>query len=466
MAFTMPETPEKRKGWLERKTGFITWLKKEINSWFTMNYITKDERDGWEHDLEHVQDCVYLAEVDVQWYEYIEATLNQVAKEILSKERVLKMGKHGRHRHHNHGKQSNITIIDKRRREPEVVETKQVGYSTQVTKLETPEFRKPETEKETIIVKKDTPILKLPDMEVHIAEEVFRKIMTWTKLLDVEVTGLGTVSEITPGKFFVDSIFLFEQVVTGGSCVMKSPQAFVELCQRIEASGKDVAKLKFWWHSHNKLGAFFSSQDETTGAQYKSSDWMISLVTNHRDEMSCKINYYKPIEMVITNVPVMIDQAPIEEEYLNARRAELDQFVKKETTTYYVNSQHQDYSAYQPPAEAGAASAVPTVEDARRALDLIQSGAQDMFSHGAPSVRDKNSDDGPIHPHPMGEYFEENGFIYEWDFQNEYYRYFKANPDGSKGREYNEIEIEEMGGDNYNKNLVYKVQAPVSQEGG
>lgn len=450
-----PIEPEKRKVWLEKKENFIKWLKKEINSWFTLNYITKDQRDGWEHELDHVQDCIYLANADIQWDEYIEANIHEIAKDIFSKERKLAMGKGNRHRNNNY-KQSQVEIHDRRGRTSEVVETKQVGYSTSVTKLETPNFRKAEMDKETIIIKKDTPVLKLPDIEVHIAEEVYRKIMGWTKLLDVEVTGLGTVTEVKPGKFFVDSIFLFEQVVTGGSCVMKSPQAFVELCQRIEASGKDVSKLKFWWHSHNSLGAFFSSQDETTGNQYKSSDYLISLVTNHREEISCKINYYKPIEMVITNVPVMIEQEKMDEQFVEELKADLERFVKKESTTYYVNQPYQ----YQQDTEAVASGETPSVQDARRAIDAIQngSGRGDLFSHA--------SDDGPIHPHPFGELFEENGFIYQWDFQKEYYRFYKAMPDGSLGREYNEVEIEEMGGENYNKNLMYRVQNPSSVEGG
>ena len=82
------------------------------------------------------------------------------------------------------------------------------------------------------------------------------------------------------------------------------------------------------------------------------------------------------------------------------------------------------------------------------------------------SVRPQETDDGPVNPHPMGEKFEENGFIYEWDHTDEYYHFFIAGKDGEKGREFTEIEIVELGGDNYNKNLLYPTEHPASQEGG
>ena len=163
---------------------------------------------------------------------------------------------------------------------------------------------------------------------VEIPRNVYYKLLTYSKLLDDEISGLGYVERIGTNAFKVSDIYLLKQKVSSVTCDLDIEDQ-CRLMQELIAQGKNPSNLKFWWHSHAKMGASWSTQDEKTG---KSTvcDYYISLVINHSGEMRCRINIYQPIELEIDNVKVVMVDSEEMKDMIKSCQEEIKQKVFKE----------------------------------------------------------------------------------------------------------------------------------------
>lgn len=144
--------------------------------------------------------------------------------------------------------------------------------------------------------------------------EIYNKMLTYTKLIDTEINGMGLVEQLNLTNFKITEIFLLKQNVTGGSCDIEQ-NSMVKLAERLIEEGKNPGMLRFWWHSHPKMGTFWSAVDENTGREFGGSEYFISIVINQEGKMKCKINLFKPMELVLDDVGIIIEY-PINNENL------------------------------------------------------------------------------------------------------------------------------------------------------
>lgn len=168
-------------------------------------------------------------------------------------------------------------------------------------------------------------------IKVILPIDVYYKMMAYTKLLDEEINGLGTVEKVDRATFRVTELFLLDQKVTHSACTIE-PDAIVKLMMEMEKSNKNPSALRFWWHSHNTMGAFWSATDENTGKMFAGSEYLISLVSTHSGEMRAKINIYAPVELFVDNIKIIIEQPCAAPDLIEKCKAEILEKVKTEPT--------------------------------------------------------------------------------------------------------------------------------------
>jgi hypothetical protein len=139
---------------------------------------------------------------------------------------------------------------------------------------------------------------------IAIKEDVYRKLMTYARLCNNEISALGTVN-IVNGVLLIDSVQLFDQTVSGTSTDLSSEDISKFLFECIK-SGKNPESLKFWWHSHVNMGVFWSAIDTDTIDRFKSG-WMISMVSNKRNEFKLRIDLFEPFRCTFDNLSLDID---------------------------------------------------------------------------------------------------------------------------------------------------------------
>ncbi len=134
-------------------------------------------------------------------------------------------------------------------------------------------------------------------MKLYLTKHAHRKLRYFVEQIDNEISGFGKVTETkTPqGSVFIVTDFeIFDQVVSGAHSTIDDDALAKFLFEKTKA-GENMSEWKVWWHSHCRMASYFSQTD--TGTMDKSTEfkYMISLVTNHKDEKTARIDVYDPI---------------------------------------------------------------------------------------------------------------------------------------------------------------------------
>ncbi len=189
-----------------------------------------------------------------------------------------------------------------------------------------------------VVKQKDisTPTVHEGDVEVTVSPtlvlpyKIYEKLRIYCQLVNDEISGMGTVEKLGPQKYKITEIFLIEQKVSKAQCEIKF-DAVCNLMAEMIKQDKNPSMLRFWWHSHNSMTANFSHQDEKMGMQFAGTEYLISLVINHKGEMQSKMNIYNPIELVIDNINIEIDMENNNEAVIKECEKEIGKKVKKES---------------------------------------------------------------------------------------------------------------------------------------
>jgi hypothetical protein len=133
-------------------------------------------------------------------------------------------------------------------------------------------------------------------MKIYINQIAKDKLDIYIRNVDAEVSGLGKV-EIIDGDICVLDVALFHSENTPSEtdiCGESLSNFLVELIGK----GEDIAKWRCWWHSHHKMGVFFSGTDTSTieklGVTFP---WVVSIVGNQKREYDCRFDVFAPIHL-------------------------------------------------------------------------------------------------------------------------------------------------------------------------
>jgi hypothetical protein len=121
---------------------------------------------------------------------------------------------------------------------------------------------------------------------------VWRQLITWAKVTDSEVSGMGLLEPEGETDFRLSRAFLLPQL---GNAVATEldPVGMADLMGQLLDEGIDPSALRVWWHSHGREAPFWSGQDEHTIDSFGPAA-MVSLVIDHRQRRLARLDRYQP----------------------------------------------------------------------------------------------------------------------------------------------------------------------------
>lgn len=214
-------------------------------------------------------------------------------------------------------------------------------------------------------------------MKLVISKTAWDKMQYITNKCDAEVGGLGFV-EVRKDSYYVDTVFLIEQEVTGASVDIKK-EDFGKL---VNQHFRDTRAMKFQWHSHVNMGAFWSHTDKENIFDLGKDSFCVALVLNKKGEK--KGGFYAAAgkftpEIFVEEIPVEI-QDSLTDEVKKAIDAEIELKVKRrvlqETKAFppYTSQEEywkrwEDYPSYYEGQAQQEREKAPTQKDLTKAWD-------------------------------------------------------------------------------------------------
>jgi hypothetical protein len=154
--------------------------------------------------------------------------------------------------------------------------------------------------------------------KIIIKHQVYSKIRAYADLCHDEISALGTV-KVFDNVVYIEDVFLFNQTVTPSTTEINQTDLAKFMYECIKKGG-DPSSLKFWWHSHVNMEVFWSSTDSYTIEKF-SKEWMVSIVSNKRDDFKVRLDIFSPIRICFDNLPYTIEYDKINCEQIKAEIA-------------------------------------------------------------------------------------------------------------------------------------------------
>lgn len=132
-------------------------------------------------------------------------------------------------------------------------------------------------------------------MKIVVTNQAYAKVMHWIRKADFEVSGYGTAHwDAQQQAFIVTDAYLIKQV--GGPAHTEiDAVALGKLVHRIEDVEKK-GQIKWWWHSHVDMQAFWSGTDTDTIHSLGKHGWMTASVFNKKGEYKSGVCYLSKAE--------------------------------------------------------------------------------------------------------------------------------------------------------------------------
>jgi hypothetical protein len=136
---------------------------------------------------------------------------------------------------------------------------------------------------------------------VFITPEAKRKLDSYIRLCNLEISGLGIVTKLGV-NLLVEDVFIFSQEVSAAHTDLDSGAIAMFLTELI-TRGVETKDVNLWWHSHAGGPSFWSHIDEDTIDRLGDS-WMLSIVGNKVGDYLARIDVYSPIRVTIDELKV------------------------------------------------------------------------------------------------------------------------------------------------------------------
>ena len=171
---------------------------------------------------------------------------------------------------------------------------------------------------------------------VFMTREVFSRMWHFVDIASEEVSWLGTVRMTKYGNYLIEEVFLLDQEVSATQTEL-SGEGQAQLAQYLietRPDGVETAnKLRFWGHSHVRMGTSPSHQDEKQMEKFQENgcSWFIRGILNKLGRMEFTIFLWEA-GVKIVDVPWAIYEHVDE-----SIRAEIEaDFMAKVTRPVYV----------------------------------------------------------------------------------------------------------------------------------
>ncbi len=140
--------------------------------------------------------------------------------------------------------------------------------------------------------------------------ETWQTMMSYIHACPVEVNGFGYVTQTGPLDFYVYNILILEQEASMASVNVSESVLHRHLLEMVR-EGRSTGDMRFQWHSHVNMEAYFSSTD-TANIEAYARGWMLSLVANKRGEFEARLDVFEPFRVwsplkVCVEIPPDVD---------------------------------------------------------------------------------------------------------------------------------------------------------------
>ncbi|MDB5163993.1 MAG: hypothetical protein JWS12_611 [Candidatus Saccharibacteria bacterium] len=131
----------------------------------------------------------------------------------------------------------------------------------------------------------------MPTPTLIMPYQMWQKIMAYVQACPVEINGFGMIDRLG-NQLQLSNIFILEQTAEPAA-VEIDPIALGRFITDMVLQGEDTARMRFQWHSHVRMPAFFSGTDMANIEAY-TADWMVSMVTNKLGEYELRLDVFRP----------------------------------------------------------------------------------------------------------------------------------------------------------------------------
>ena len=139
-------------------------------------------------------------------------------------------------------------------------------------------------------------------IKLGIFPDAHRKLMAYFNNCQIEISGVG-IARIHPLRsdmILITDVFLLKQ--SGGELNTVIPACQLsEIVRNLIEKGENPGDLRLWWHSHAKMGPFWSQTDKKTISDLN-ENWSVAIVGNIIANLKMRVDLYKPFRTSI-NIP-------------------------------------------------------------------------------------------------------------------------------------------------------------------
>lgn len=132
---------------------------------------------------------------------------------------------------------------------------------------------------------------------IYLSVDAFKRMLLFVEIAGKEVGWLGTVEEVQGGDFLIDKVFLLEQEVTATETELSvdgQNKLVMQLIEQGDQGLEQANRLRFWGHSHVRMGTWPSYTDERTMQRFgrEGLPWYIRGIFNKHGKADFAIHYY------------------------------------------------------------------------------------------------------------------------------------------------------------------------------
>lgn len=217
-------------------------------------------------------------------------------------------------------------------------------------------------DKHIINIAEGNPVIKLEDSpHITLPLGVYQELLGYVAHYKTEVSGCGLVVAIEhtiepvyardvakiETEYQIKEVFLPEEQTNSSGSTDIDEKVIHTLINDLIQKDVDVSQLRMHWHSHANMSTFHSMTDTDNYATLKNDAFLVSLVMNRRGHVLGRVDYYKPVHISISGVPVYVftKQGKDVTAKIKINVGKLDKWVEKKKkikTTHYCRTGHWD----------------------------------------------------------------------------------------------------------------------------
>ena len=129
-------------------------------------------------------------------------------------------------------------------------------------------------------------------MKLILKSKASLKLKYYVNAIDGEISGLGKINIDKDQNIIVEDVRIFKQKITGSTTDIDSKD-IAKFYFELQKNGQAVKDWNLWWHSHDNMGVFWSTKDDSTIEEHAGGGpFLVSLVTNKKDEYKARLDIY------------------------------------------------------------------------------------------------------------------------------------------------------------------------------